>query len=399
MHHPDKEKEDMKLKKIAALGAAFGIAFAGIGVATAAHADPVSDGYVIVGSDTLQDAVGALANGFKNGSSTVRTSGLGKSVSSWDAFAPGINGGIGTVQTKPSGPVFPRPSGSGNGKSALIASFTHAPWNISSTALYVNAGLAGTYTIDDQVDAARTSSEGTPNATGTYLYLPFGQDAVSYAFKAGSGVSAASLTFVASLNTAQLNAIYTSATNTTVPSSTDVIVPRLPQNGSGTRTFWLSTLGGGTAITPGAASNPTATTLPENNGNVLNPGAGEIQIIPFSAASYIAQANGVTGANTTTAISLGSPNGVSPTTGTAPSLAGVSAFYNGSFGRTTYIIVPWVKVTSGQAGFDAGLAAALNPSSSTSLTYWGASSLPSTSKAVKIKFGFQEPANASYRAN
>jgi hypothetical protein len=389
----------MKLKKIAAIGAAFGVVLGGLGVAGAANADPVTDGYSIVGSDTLQDAVGALANGFKNGNSTVRTTGLGKVVASWDAFAPGINGGIGTIQTKAAGPTFPRPSGSGNGKNALIASFTGNPWNISTTSLYVNAGLAGTYNIAGQVDASRSSSEGTPNAQGVYQYLPFGQDAVSYAFKAGSGVSAASLNYVASLTTAQLNAIYTSASNTTISGSTDVIVPRLPQSGSGTRDFWLKVLGGGTAITPGAASNPSGTTLAENNGRVLTPGAGEIQIIPFSAASYIAQANGVAAANTTADITLGKPNNVAAVTGTAPSLSGVSEFYNGAYGRTTYIIVPFDRITAGQPGYDAGLAAALNASSTTSLTYWGASNLSSTSKAVKIKFGFQEPANSAYRAN
>lgn len=390
----------MKLKKIAALGAAFGVALAGIGVGTAAHADPVSDGYVIVGSDTLQDAVGALANGFKNGASTVRTSGLGKVVSSWDAFTPGITGGIGTIQAKPAGPVFPRPSGSGNGKNALLASFNHTPWNISSTSLYTNVGLGGTYTIDDQIDASRSSSEATPNPTGVLSYLPFGQDAVSYAYKAGSGVSAQAITYVSSLSTAQLKAIYENAANTAIPSTSDVIVPRLPQNGSGTRSFWLSTLNGGSgSITVGAAANPTGTTLAENNGTVLNPGAGEIQIIPFSVASFVAQANGAAPFNSTSSIALGNPNGVAPTTGTAPSLAGVSAFYNGAYGRTTYIVVPYAKITSGQPGYDAGLAAALNPSSTTSLTYWGSSNLPSTSKAVKIKFGFQEPANAAYRAN
>lgn len=387
----------MKLKKLAAIGAAFGVAVVGLGAAAPASADPVTDGYVIVGSDTLQDAVGALANGFKNGSSTVRTLGLGKVVASWDAFAPGVTGGIGTIQTKAAGPVYPRPSGSGNGKNALAASYLHNPWNISSTALYVNAGLAGTYNVNDQIDASRSSSEGTPNASGIYQYLPFGQDAVSYAFKAGAGVDAASLSYVESLTTAQLNAIYASATNTTIPGgNSDVIVPRLPQNGSGTRSFWLTAIG---SPTLGAAANGSATTLAENNGSVLTPGSDEIWIIPFSVASYVAQSNGVTASNTTSGITLGKPNGVAPTTGTAPNLSGVSAFYNGSYGRTTYIIVPWARITPSESAYDAGLAAALNPSSVTSLTYWGSSGLSSTSKAVKIKFGFQEPANTAYRAN
>ncbi|WP_168200379.1 hypothetical protein [Protaetiibacter larvae] len=398
----------MKLKKMAAVGAAFGIALAGVAAASPAQADPVTDGYVIVGSDTLQDAVGALANGFNNSwssggvpvTSFVRTSGLGKVVASWDAFAPGITGGIGTIQTKSTGPVFPRPSGSGNGKNALIASYTGNPWNVSSTALYVNAGLAGSYDIDGQIDASRSSSEGTVNGAGTYSYLPFGQDAVSYAYKAGAGVSAASISYVSSLSSTALNAIYTSASNTTVPGQSDVIVPRLPQSGSGTRDFWLKALNGGTgAITPGAASNPTATTLAENNGNVLNPGAGEIWIIPFSVASYVAQANGVAPANTTAGITLGSPDGTAPTTGAAPSLTGNNDLYTGTYGRTTYIIVPWARITAGQPGYDAGLAAALNPSSSTSLTYWGASNQGNTSKAVKLKFGFQQPVNSAYRSN
>jgi len=388
----------VKLKKLAAAGAVLGVAVAGFGAAAPASADPVTDGYVIVGSDTLQDAVGALANGFKNGSSTVRTLGLGKVVASWDAFAPGVAGGIGTIQTKAVGPVYPRPSGSGNGKAALIASYTGNPWVIPTTnSLYNNVGLAGSYQISGQVDASRSSSEASVNTNGAYQYLPFGQDAVSYAFKAGANVDSASLSYVQSLTTAQLNAIYASSTNTTIPGgNSDVIVPRLPQNGSGTRSFWLTAIG---SPTLGAAANGSATTLPENNGTVLAPASDEIWIIPFSVASYIARANGVTASNTTSGISLGSPNGVTPISGTAPNLAGVNTFYNGSYGRTTYIVVPWARITPSESAYDAGLAAALNPSSTSSLTYWGSSSLPSTSKAVKIKFGFQEPANPGYRAN
>lgn len=397
----------MKLNRKAAVAAALGVALAGAAIAAPAHADPVSDGYVIVGSDTLQDAVGALANGFTNTytvagtsvSSVVRTSGVGRVVASWDAFAPGINGGIGTIQTHSLGPVFPRPSGSGNGKSALIASYTGNPWNISTTSLYVNAGLQGTYNVTGQIDASRSSSEGVQSPTGVYRYLPFGQDAVSYAYKAGANVDPASIAYVASLTTAQLNGLYTSASNVATPvsGSGDVLVPRLPQTGSGTRTFWLSALG---VTTIGAASNAAATTLPENNGNVLTPGADEIWVIPFSAASYIAQANGVAPANTTAGIALGSPNGTAPTAGTAPNLTGSNAFYStGVFARTTYIIVPEARITAGNAAYDAGLAAALDPSSTTSLTYWGASNSGATSKAVKIRFGFQAPVNGSYLAN
>ncbi|MFX5622677.1 hypothetical protein ABTE00_21215, partial [Acinetobacter baumannii] len=76
----------MKLKRIVAFGAAVGVALAGAGMASAANADPITDGYSIVGSDTLQDAVSALANGTTITGTSVKVSGNGKSLASWDAF-------------------------------------------------------------------------------------------------------------------------------------------------------------------------------------------------------------------------------------------------------------------------------------------------------------------------
>ena len=43
----------MKTRKLVAVAAALGVALAGIAIATPATADPVSNGYVLVGSDTL----------------------------------------------------------------------------------------------------------------------------------------------------------------------------------------------------------------------------------------------------------------------------------------------------------------------------------------------------------
>lgn len=391
----------MKLTKTAAFGAAIGVILAGAAIAAPANADPVSDGFSIVGSDTLQDAVGALANGTTVTGTSVRTSGLGKYLASWDAFTPGITGGIGLVQTKAYGSTFPRPSGSGNGKNALLASISESgTWNVSSVSLYTNAGLGGSYNIKGQVDLSRSSSAPTANSSGSLYYIPFGQDAVSYAYVAGADVDAASLSYVASLSTAQLKAIYESASNTAIPSTDDVIVPRLPQSGSGTRSFWLTVLNGGSgSITPGAASNASATTLAENDGTVLTPSTSEIWVIPFSAASYIAQANGAATSRLGSAL-LGSPNGVAASTGTAPNLAGNSALYTSSYGRTVYIVVPWAKIDSSAATFDAALWPLVDADNPTSLTYWNAAnSLKSTSMAVKIKFGFQAPTGTATRAS
>ncbi|MEL4382865.1 hypothetical protein, partial [Shewanella algae] len=91
------------------------------GMASAANADPITDGYSIVGSDTLQDAVSALANGTTITGASVKVSGSGKSLASWDAFTLGVAGGVGSIQTKAFGPVFDRPNGSGAGRNALIA--------------------------------------------------------------------------------------------------------------------------------------------------------------------------------------------------------------------------------------------------------------------------------------
>ena len=52
----------MNKRKFIAAGAAVGLAATLFAVAPAANAEPVSD-YAVVGSDTLQDVLNALANG------------------------------------------------------------------------------------------------------------------------------------------------------------------------------------------------------------------------------------------------------------------------------------------------------------------------------------------------
>jgi hypothetical protein len=374
----------MKIKKVVAAGAAAVVAIAGVAFATtAAHADPVSGGYSIVGSDTLQDAVSALANGTNITGPSIRVSGDGKDLASWDAFTLGVSGGVGKIQTKPFGPIFDRPNGSGAGRNALLASLNGT-----------NYGTPGV-NIANQVDLARSSS--LSSTTGTTLtYIPFGQDAISYIYKVGTasaGNQAAAAGIIDSLSKAQLTSIYnavdTTAASAVLSGTGYTLQPLALQSSSGTWTTFLGKIG---VTTVGAAVNSRSNTIAENDGTALTPGTDTIQIIPVSAANYIGQVNGAARTNTMTSVSMGAIDNVYPYTGTAPALAPNAAYYTSAdWGRTVYIVVPTVKITPGNAAYDAGLSALVDTSSTTSLTYWGASGSPTTTKAVKIKFGFSAP--------
>jgi len=371
----------VKIKKAVALSTVLGVALAGIAFAAPSHADPVSGGYSITGSDTLQDAVNALVNGTRITGTLVRVTAGGNSVGNYDAT------GSTTVQLKSSVGAVGRPSGSGDGKKSLSRSIDGGNW--------VKNGI--TSTITGQVDLARSSdgagvdaNGGLNEPNGPLTFIPFGRDAVSYAFKFGSGATLANTPGIDQLTTTQLNAIYGSATPVVLGSTT--VVPVLPQSSSGTRKFFLGAIG--VAANPAGVPNASTSTTIENDANVLTPAAGTVQIIPFSAASWIAQANGATAINTTGTVAgvpstsfLGAIGGVAPFTVASASLVPNAAFYSSTvFGRDTYIIAGTAALAS-----DAALASLVNPSSSTSLTYFGTSNAPGTSKAVKLKFGFLAP--------
>ncbi|QCQ15658.1 hypothetical protein [Microbacterium sp. RG1] len=358
----------MKFKRLAAVTAALGVVVAGGFVAGSANAEVVSNSYVLVGSDTLQDAANALANGTSVTGSTVRvkTTG-GDTIGSFDAF-PSTGAGS-QIQTKSGGPYFQRPSGSGNGVTALRASITGTAYNGKI--------------ITGQVDIARSSSgPGTnQNADGKLAYVPFGRDAVSYIYKGGTAAWA-------NLTAAQLKQIYEG----TLTSIDGVAVnPRLPQNGSGTRSFFLGAIGN-PSLKAGIDSNNTT---PENDATVL--AAGEI--IPFSVASWTAQVTGAAGVNTvaaSTGVSLGSAvSGTAAVTGSGASTVPNAAYYaNTTFGRDTYLVVERARITPGDAKYDASLAALVDPSRTTSLTNF-TGGLAGTPRRVKEKFGFLAPSQTA----
>lgn len=359
---------ELKLNKLVALGAACGIAIAGVGVATSASAEPVSNSYSLVGSDTLQDSVNAIVNGTTITGATVRVTSNNKTLGNFDAF------GSAAIQTKPTGAFFGRPAGSSAGVTALRASITGA--NYSGNAAVPARPILG------QVDIARSSSGpgGNANANGLLAYVPYGRDAVGFAYKGGDSSWA-------NLTAAQLKAIY-ECTTTTVGGV--AVKPRIPQSGSGTRSFFLGAIGNPTL---GSCVTDANGTTPENDATVL----GANELIPFSVANWVAQANGATGINTTTAagVSFGSAvSGQAAFTGTAPNLVPNSAYYSdATFGRDTYLVVEYARITPSDSKYDAALANLVNPGVNNSLTSFG--SLSSSVGAVKKKFGFLAPSSTN----
>lgn len=263
-----------------------------------AQADPTTfKTWAGVGSDTTQDVLNALVGG----------SGVTSKAGSYNAF------GTATITTKSGGPEFNRPSGSGAGVQALSYSVNGQPYN----------GV----TITGQVDFARSSS-GPAAGTGNGLtYIPFARDGVSYAYKG-------SKTAIGALSTSQLNQVYSA--NTPVTINGVKVTGVLPQSASGTRKFFLAAIGVTTV-----GSTVVQTSSPENDGTILT---ATNSIVPFSAAQWIAQYNGVT-TKTIAGTNLGRPNAVAPTVANGTKQAPNPTFYNtGAFGRYVYNVVPTSKV-------------------------------------------------------
>jgi len=360
----------VKIKKIIAMSTIAGVALAGLAFSSA-NAEPVSNSYVLVGSDTLQDSTNALTNGSNASGSFVRILANGSSIGNFDAF------GSAAIQTKSNGPFFGRPAGSGAGVNALRASITGSAYSAGGTNTTPGKVITG------QVDIARSSSGPGSNANnaGQLLYVPYARDAVAYAYKGGTAAWA-------NLSSAQLKQVF----DGTLKSIDGVAInPRLPQAGSGTRNFFLPAIGyaSGTTVAPGVSDTGNATA--ENDASVLAEG----DIIPFSVASWVAQANGVTGTNSTTIanVKMGTPLGSTvPFTGVAPALVPDTTYYaNASFGRDTYLVVEYARVVAG-AKYDAGLAKLVDGTNA-SLNNFGA--LANTPGAVKKKFGFLAPSTTN----
>lgn len=368
----------MKIRKIASIGVAAGLLAGGIAVATPAMADPVTSGYALVGSDTLQDSANALVNGSSVTGAGVRVASNGVFLGSFDAFGSSL------IRTKNTGGYFTRPGGSGAGVNALRASITGNA---------VGGYAAGAVT--NQVDIARSSSGpgSNANANGLLVYVPYARDAVSYAYRVPAS-DTTTATALASLTATQLTAIYSAAAPTAINGHD--ITPRLPQINSGTRSFFLGALGLGTSG-PGTAvpsGDNLASGPQENTGGQIN----DYEIIPFSAASWIAQSNNAA-PNTIASdanLHLGAIGGTAAYTGSGTSLVPNQAFYDSAtFGRDTYLIVEYARVNPSDPKYDANLAKLVDSTQGTSSLVSFNTAVPTQPGAVKAKFGFRPPSTTT----
>jgi len=317
-----------------------------------ASADPTRP-YAATGSDTIQDVWNGLTNDF---------GAVAPSIASWNAFvAPPSGTAAGTytsfIQTKTGGSFFLRPSGSGEGQKSVSA-----VWDPAYASHQYPSGTGAVLNHED-VDFGRSS--GGPAAGTGLKFLPFARDAVAIAFNPYSTLTTVDLT------TGQIAELYNGVDNTgdavvtfdsqPATAATKVFIngvevhPRIPQNGSGTRSFFLGAIGVTTAQLAPYIPVPNNTVdnggLPENDGHQI---ATDGDLIPFSAAQWIAQSNGKA-TDTTGGLSLAKVNGLAPTSGSAPTMTAGALFggknlsgdYNtvpgtgvGVFNRDTYDVIP-----------------------------------------------------------
>ena len=242
--------------------------------ATPALADPPTGvtpkprDVVGVGSDTTQNLLDQLGVDYDATHTT------GK-LYSWDAVNPTNGAQHDTIQVK-SGSAncsIPRPFGSSEGITALENTLT------------TTGGLPC-------INYARSSRARSGTDPATISFINLGGDAVTYATQPGTHAPP-------NLTTAQLTSIYNcTVTNwSQVGGSNAPIAAMLPQNGSGTRSFFLGAIGltapgpcVSTSATRQGAAGANDNTLEENEGvdPSLNMNKADV-IFPFSVGKWIAE--------------------------------------------------------------------------------------------------------------
>lgn len=250
-----------------------------------------------VGSDTTE--------GVMNGLSEVVLDSAGvKQIASYDAF------GSAQIQTKATGCVINRPAGSGAGVTALVAS--------------LDAG-------NGCLDFARSSSNNSASYAGKNLtYVPFAVDAVTYGVRSDSTISRR-------LTKAQLTTVYNCGAGVNYK-------PMLPQYGSGTRTFFLRSLGFTDAADFTSQANhtcigqtdSTGAPLQENNGTLIT---DPKQVVPYSIAQFLSQTTAVT-PDVHGKVVLGQLDGIAPTVLNTSS----------TMVRDVYNVVPTARLTDASVG-------------------------------------------------
>ncbi|WP_037605215.1 type 2 periplasmic-binding domain-containing protein [Streptacidiphilus rugosus] len=258
--------------KLRLLAAATGAALLAVGAGTA-HADPVGAPtyrqLAGVGSDTTQGVMDAMGNAITiNGT---------KVIGSYDAV------GSTTISTQAAAACqnVARPNGSGAGRTALLNSLGAA---------------------NGCLQFSRSSSLNLAASSPGLTYVPFAVDAVTYAITPGSVLPR-------TLTLTDLHGIYTCDPNYVGTAPNYSVHPLLPQAGSGTRSFWETTVGIADADVvagkyPCVSDTKNGKPIEEHDGRVLD----DSSIAPFSIAQFIAQGAGTIADLRGSAV-LGSING------------------------------------------------------------------------------------------
>lgn len=325
-------------------------------LAPTASADPRQHTNQVVGtgSDTTQEVINAFAGQADDDYYTPLASSapFGRTqISSWDAVAPGDpNNTLTCIAPRAGLNAFQRPNGSSQGRFALSRSFFGTPLTFANPT--GDPACAGKST-SGIVDFARSSSGASGSANGGLTYIPFGYDALTYAYTYVDGVAgdAGDTTSLGhdDLSFAELQSLFTGAGNGATIRSL-LVVPCDIQHGSGTHKDWPPKVGGAVNIASiDAASNrcdalgvvgadPNGR-LQESKPNQLeakadlfeaaNPGQAAMLIVGHSVSNFVAQANGASPSFLVPDVALGSAiTGQQPFTGTAPNLIGNPDFYN-----------------------------------------------------------------------
>ncbi len=332
------------MRAVALAVAALGLAGTVVG-GDPAGADPKQFTAAIgMGSDTTQDVMNALS-GHANGVNytPVQSSAATnrRQLISWDAV------GSACISPKGAGVSINRPNGSSNGRRALSRAIDGGLWG--------NATCGGAKSTSGLVHYARSSAG--PSGTGTQLtYLPFGRDALSFAYYANG------VTPVTTLTSTQLTSLFSTGPQTIGGVE---IVPCSIQTGSGTYQSWNTTVGvnANEMAAATATCTPAGQELQENDGAALRARgqqaqfAGKQLIIGFSAANFIAQTNGVAGSQLPTpagTVDLGSIDDLGkPYSGpvAGPVTPSASFYASPKYGRDVYNVLP-TSVATGLGNAD-----------------------------------------------
>ncbi|MGH9274271.1 MAG: hypothetical protein ACRDZU_06465, partial [Acidimicrobiales bacterium] len=185
---------------IGASTAALGLASVLMSGGNPAGADPrqLDQAFVGVGSDTTQDIMNALAgeaNTFQYTPlvATASAGVSGRQLISFDAT------GTACVTPRAPGASFDRPNGSTRGREALSRAYQSGSpgWDRAEIAC-----TSAPKNVSGLIDYARSSS-GVTTTTGDLTYIPFGRDALGFAYYTPSGV-----TPVTTLTNAELTTLH-----------------------------------------------------------------------------------------------------------------------------------------------------------------------------------------------